>query len=123
MQEENTQPVAQTQNQLLMTVTKEGTGAEAKDGDTVSVHYVGTFMDGTKFDSSRDRGQAFEFTLGAGQVIKGWDIGVKGMKVGEVRTLVLPPEFAYGAAGAGDAIPPNSTLKFEVELLAINPAQ
>lgn len=109
--------------ELLMTVVKEGTGEGAKNGDIVSVHYVGTFMDGTKFDSSRDRGQAFQFTLGSGMVIKGWDLGVLGMKVGEVRKLTIPSQYAYGETGAGDVIPPNATLQFEVELLAINPVQ
>lgn len=96
-----------------------GTGAEAKRGDTISVHYVGTLADGTKFDSSRDREQPFTFILGAGQVIEGWDLGVAGMKVGGTRKLTIPPELGYGARGAGDVIPPNATLIFEVELLSI----
>jgi FKBP-type peptidyl-prolyl cis-trans isomerase len=106
-----------------MTVTKEGTGTPAKDGDVVSVHYTGYLEDGTKFDSSVDRGTPFEFTLGAGQVIKGWEIGVKGMKVGEIRKLVIPAEFGYGAGGFPGVIPPNATLAFQVELLAINGAK
>jgi len=99
---------------------KEGTGAEAKNGDVVSVHYVGTFENGTKFDSSIDRGTPFSFTLGAGQVIKGWDLGVLGMKVGEKKKLTIPSDLAYGSGGVPGAIPSNSTLIFEVELLGIN---
>lgn len=97
-----------------------GTGAEAVAGKKVSVHYVGTLTDGTKFDSSRDRGQPFDFPLGAGRVIKGWDQGVAGMKVGGKRKLVIPPELAYGSKGFPGLIPPNSTLVFEVELLGVS---
>lgn len=100
-------------------ILKEGTGAVAKSGDNVSVHYVGTLENGTKFDSSIDRGAPFTFTLGVKQVIPGWDIGVEGMKVGEKRKLTIPSELAYGSRGAGAAIPPNATLIFEVELLGI----
>ncbi|MBN1312427.1 MAG: FKBP-type peptidyl-prolyl cis-trans isomerase [Anaerolineae bacterium] len=96
-----------------------GTGPEAKAGDTVSVHYTGWLTDDTKFDSSVDRDQPFEFTLGQGQVIQGWDEGVVGMKVGGKRRLTIPPELGYGEQGAGGTIPPNATLIFEVELLAI----
>ena len=103
---------------LTVTDVVMGTGAEATDGKKVSVHYVGTLDDGKKFDSSRDRGAPFAFTLGAGQVIKGWDQGVKGMKVGGTRTLVIPPELGYGASGVGP-IPANATLHFEVELLGV----
>ena len=99
--------------------SKVGTGPEAKAGDTVSVHYVGTLQDGTKFDSSRDRGKPFSFALGRGQVISGWDNGVAGMQVGGVRKLTIPPEEGYGSRGAGGAIPPNATLIFEVELIGI----
>ena len=95
-----------------------GIGAEAVVGKTVSVHYVGTLQDGTKFDSSRDRGVPFEFTLGAGQVIKGWDEGIAGMKVGGKRQLVIPSSLGYGAQTYGP-IPGGSTLVFEVELLKI----
>lgn len=99
-------------------ILKEGTGEGAKKGDTVSVHYTGTLEDGTKFDSSLDRGMPFEFTLGAGQVIRGWDEGIVGMKIGERRKLIISPEFGYGATGIGP-IPPNATLIFEVELLGM----
>ncbi|MGI9147331.1 MAG: FKBP-type peptidyl-prolyl cis-trans isomerase [Chloroflexota bacterium] len=97
-----------------------GTGAEAQKGKTVAVHYTGWLLDGTKFDSSRDRNTPFSFPLGQGQVIRGWDQGVDGMKVGGKRTLVIPPDLAYGARGAGGVIPPNATLKFEVELLEVH---
>lgn len=102
-------------------VLKQGTGEEVKNGDAVSVHYTGTLENGTKFDSSLDRGTPFVFTLGAGQVIEGWDLGILGMKVGEKRKLVIPPELAYGETGTpGGPIPPNATLIFEVELIDIN---
>ena len=99
---------------------KEGTGATASAGKSVSVHYTGWLAsNGKKFDSSVDRGQPFMFQLGAGQVIKGWDEGVSGMKVGGKRQLRIPPELGYGARGAGGVIPPNATLIFDVELLAV----
>jgi FKBP-type peptidyl-prolyl cis-trans isomerase len=99
---------------------KEGTGATATTGKTVSVHYTGWLAkDGKKFDSSVDRGQPFMFQLGAGQVIKGWDQGVAGMKVGGKRQLRIPPELGYGNRGAGGVIPPNATLIFDVELLGV----
>jgi len=96
-----------------------GEGPEAVSGKGVSVHYTGTLTDGSKFDSSLDRGQPFDFTLGAGQVIRGWEEGVVGMKVGGRRKLTVPPEMAYGERGFGNIIPPNSTLVFEIELLAV----
>lgn len=97
-----------------------GQGPAAKRGDRVSVHYTGWLTDGTKFDSSLDRNQPFVFTLGAGEVIAGWDQGVAGMMAGGKRKLTIPPSLGYGSRGAGGVIPPNATLVFEVELLKIN---
>ncbi len=97
---------------------KVGTGKEVKSGDTVVINYTGTLQNGTKFDSSYDRGQPFETQIGTGQVIKGWDLGVVGMKVGGKRKLIIPPDLGYGAQSVG-SIPPNSTLIFEVELIDI----
>ena len=96
-----------------------GTGATAEAGQTVTVHYTGWLDNGKKFDSSVDRGQPFSFSLGAGRVIKGWDEGVKGMKVGGKRKLTIPSKLGYGAQGAGDLIPPHATLIFDVELLGL----
>jgi len=113
--------------ELIKTDTKLGEGAEATAGNHVSVHYTGWLYDeaaadhkGKKFDSSRDRGDPFDFPLGAGQVIKGWDQGFDGMKVGGQRTLIIPAHMGYGARGAGGVIPPNATLVFDVELLGVN---
>jgi FKBP-type peptidyl-prolyl cis-trans isomerase len=104
---------------LVKDDVKVGTGPAAKTGDHVFVHYVGTLTDGTKFDSSRDRGEPFDFTLGGGQVIKGWDQGVVGMKKGGIRNLTIPSELGYGKNGSPPKIPPDATLKFEIELLEI----
>ena len=96
-----------------------GEGAEARPGSIVEVHYTGWLPDGTQFDSSRDRGKPYAFRLGLGAVIQGWDEGIAGMRPGGIRKLRIPPELAYGARGASDAIPPDSTLLFEVELVAL----
>ena len=104
---------------LKIEITQKGSGAEAANGMSVSVHYTGKLTDGTKFDSSLDRGTPFTFTLGQGSVIKGWDQGVLGMMVGEKRTLTIPSELGYGSAGAGASIPPNATLVFDIELLDV----
>ncbi len=112
-----------TASGLQMNDTTVGTGPSAVAGQNVSVHYTGWLyndgVQGKKFDSSKDRGQPFEFKLGAGMVIKGWDEGVQGMQVGGCRTLIIPAALGYGARGAGGVIPPNATLCFEVELLAL----
>lgn len=100
---------------------KEGQGGAAKDGDTLVVHYTGTLENGKKFDSSRDRGQPFDVTLGQRRVIAGWEQGLQGMKTGEQRRLTIPPELGYGARGAGGVIPPNATLVFDVELVELKP--
>jgi FKBP-type peptidyl-prolyl cis-trans isomerase FkpA len=97
-----------------------GTGAAARSGQDVVVHYTGWLTDGRKFDSSRDRAEPFAFPLGAGQVIAGWDEGVEGMQVGGMRMLTIPPQLGYGEWGAGGVIPPNATLVFEVELLDVS---
>jgi peptidylprolyl isomerase len=110
-----------TASGLQYEILKEGSGTSPKAGDRVKVHYVGTLTDGKKFDSSRDSNQPFVFTLGQGEVIRGWDEGVAGMKVGETRKLIVPPDLGYGPAGFPGVIPPNATLVFEVELLGINP--
>ena len=110
---------APTVTQLKVEEIKIGTGAEALEGKKVSVQYTGWLVTGAKFDSSYDRNQPFSFVLGGGQVIKGWDQGVKGMKVGGKRRLTIPADLAYGSRGAGGAIPPGATLVFEVELQAV----
>ena len=111
--------VVTTSSGLKYTELKVGAGATPKTGQIVSVQYTGTLENGTKFDSSRDRGVPFEFPLGTGQVIKGWDEGISTMKVGGRRKLIIPPKLGYGARGAGGVIPPNATLIFDVELLGI----
>ena len=111
--------VQTTDSGLQYVVIEEGDGAQAQAGQRVFVHYVGTLEDGTKFDSSRDRGRPFDFTLGQGQVIRGWDEGIGLMQVGDRYKLIIPPELGYGARGAGGVIPPNATLIFDVELLRL----
>jgi FKBP-type peptidyl-prolyl cis-trans isomerase FkpA len=113
-------PAIKTASGLQIEELVVGTGAAAASGQKVSVHYTGWLTNGTKFDSSKDRKEAFQFGLGGGQVIRGWDEGVQGMKVGGKRKLTIPPELGYGARGAGGVIPPNATLVFEVELLGVN---
>jgi FKBP-type peptidyl-prolyl cis-trans isomerase FkpA len=117
-------PSNTTPSGLIIREDVVGAGEAAAAGQNVSVHYTGWLLfggeKGKKFDSSKDRGDPFEFPLGAGHVIKGWDEGVQGMKVGGTRTLTIPPDLGYGARGAGGVIPPNATLIFEVELLGVN---
>lgn len=108
----------QTESGLRYAVLKEGTGAVVQPGQTAVVHYTGWLPDGTKFDSSRDRGEPFGFPVGGGRVIRGWDEGVAGMAIGEERKLVIPPDLGYGPTGQG-SIPPNATLVFDVELLEV----
>lgn len=116
--QKNTTTTITTEQQVTTEILKEGSGNEAKSGDTITVHYTGTLVDGTKFDSSYDRNEPFTFTIDSGQVIKGWDKGCIGMKVGEKRKLTIPPELGYGSQPQGN-IPANSTLIFEIELLEI----
>lgn len=110
-----------TDSGLRWRTLEEGTGRRAASGDSVRVHYTGCLTNGTRFDSSWERDRPFAFTLGTGQVIQGWDEGVEGMRTGEERLLVIPPELGYGARGAGGVIPPNSTLVFAVRLLEVAP--
>ena len=112
-------PTTTTASGLIIEELVVGSGAAAASGQKAKVHYTGWLTNGTKFDSSKDRGDPFEFPLGAGRVIKGWDEGVQGMKVGGKRKLTIPPELGYGARGAGGVIPPNAILVFEVELLGV----
>ena len=118
MKEEN-KITNQTADRLKIEILEKGNGAAAKNGDTIVVHYIGTLENGTKFDSSLDRGRPFSFVLGAGQVIAGWEQGILGMQVGEKAKLTIPPELAYGNQAVGGVIPANSTLVFEVELLEV----
>ena len=118
----NGSPSNFTTQGVKVEIERQGTGSEVISSNVVTVNYVGTLPNGTKFDSSYDRNQAFSFTVGTGQVIKGWDVGIIGMKVGEKRKLTIPPEMAYGVQGFPAAgIPQNATLVFEVELLKISP--
>ena len=112
-------PMTQTSSGLQYEDTQVGSGASPARGQTCVMHYTGWLTNGTKFDSSKDRNDPFEFPLGAGRVIKGWDEGVAGMKIGGKRKLTIPPALGYGARGAGGVIPPNATLVFEVELLGV----
>lgn len=112
-------PTMEPVTELKIQDIKVGTGDEALNGKTVTVHYTGVLTDGKKFDSSRDRNQPFSFSLGAGQVIQGWDMGVVGMKVGGLRKLIIPPHLAYGEQGNPPVIPPKATLIFEIELLGV----
>jgi FKBP-type peptidyl-prolyl cis-trans isomerase len=114
-----TKPEPEPVTSLQIKDTRVGTGAEAVSGRTVRVHYTGTLLDGTEFDSSRPRGEPIEFRLGTGEVIAGWDEGIRGMRVGGRRELTIPSNMAYGSRGSGDVIPPNAALKFEVELVEV----
>lgn len=112
-------PMSAATTELVIEDLNDGEGDGAADGNTVAVHYTGTLMDGTKFDSSLDRGQTFSVTLGAGSVIPGWEQGLLGMRTGGKRRLTIPPHLAYGSSGIGGVIPPNATLVFEIEMVEI----
>jgi FKBP-type peptidyl-prolyl cis-trans isomerase len=116
---ETKEKVVTTKSGLKYVELKEGSGERAREGDTVSVHYTGWLKDGKKFDSSRDRDEPFTVKIGAGRVIKGWDEGLQGIRVGGKRKLIIPPELGYGERGAGGVIPPNAELIFEIELINI----
>ena len=118
-QDQELLPIPEQINGLKIEEIVVGAGTEAKTGNTVSVHYTGTLFNGTKFDSSLDHGEPFSFTIGQGSVIQGWEQGIPGMKVGGKRKLTIPPALAYGDRAVGNAIPANSTLVFEVELLSV----
>lgn len=118
--EQNNNPSSYDIQGMKVEILKEGSGKEAKTGNTVTVHYVGTLENGTKFDSSVDRGVPFSLILGQNSVIKGWELGLLGMKIGEKRKLIIPPDLAYGNNAVGNIIPANSTLIFEVEMMNIN---
>ena len=122
-QPETTAGAVKTSSGLIYFITKNGTGAQPKAGDTVAVHYTGTLTDGTKFDSSRDRGEPIEFPLGQGRVIKGWDEGIAKLRVGDQAIFIIPPSIGYGARGAGGVIPPDATLIFIVELVNVKSSQ
>ena len=113
-------PIITTATGLIIEDTIVGEGAIASSGQDITVHYEGWFADGKQFDSSKEKNDPFEFTLGKREVMDGWEEGLQGMRVGGTRKLIVPPQLAYGQAGAGDTIPPNATLTFEVELLSIS---